>query len=93
MIDVLTFYGRAPEDKHDDIVMITLYQLNTNANALVSNMAAPDALLRGHRYEPATGPLGANISASRFKLHFRSSEIWFKAEAHYLSNGLSAWMS
>ena len=55
MIDVLTFYGRAPEDKHDDIVMITLYQLNTNANALVSNMAAPGALLRGHRCEPYYG--------------------------------------
>ena len=34
----------------------------------------PNALSRGHSVcwnEPATGPLGVNISASRFKLHFQ----------------------
>ena len=54
--------------------MITLYQLKTNANARLTNMATLDALSRGHsvcRIEPATGPLGVNILASRFKLHFQ----------------------
>ena len=37
-----------------------------------------DALSRGHSVcwnEPATGPLGVNISASRFKLHFQKFGI------------------
>ena len=73
MIDVWTVCWRAPEDEHNDRAMITLYQLKTNANARLNNMATSDTLLRGHSVcwnEPATGPLGVNISASRFKLHF-----------------------
>ena len=53
--------------------MITLYQLKTNVNARLTNKAASDALPRGHSVcwnEPAMGPLGVNISDSRFKLHF-----------------------
>ena len=53
--------------------MITLYQMKTNANARLTNMATSDAFLRGHSVcwnEPATGPLSVSISASRFKLHF-----------------------
>ena len=37
-------------------------------------MATSDTLSRGHsvcQNEPATGPLGVNISAFRFKLHFQ----------------------
>ena len=61
-IDVLTVCWRVPEDKHNDRAMIILYQLKTNANARLANMAASDAdaLLRGHNVfwnEPATGPL------------------------------------
>ena len=77
MIDVWTECWRAPEDKHNDRAMITLYQLKTNANARLSNMVASDALLRGHSVcwnEPATGPLGMNTSASRLKLHFKEFE-------------------
>ena len=36
-------------------------------------MAASDTLLRGHSMcwdETATGPLGVNISAFQFKVHF-----------------------
>ena len=42
--------ARAPEDKHNDRAMITLYQLKTSANARLANKAASnaDALLRGH---------------------------------------------
>ena len=40
--------------------MITLYQLKTNTNAQLANMAASNA----------SGFLGVNISAFRFKLHF-----------------------
>ena len=55
--------------------MITSYQIKTNANARLTDMVASDAdaLLRGHSVfwnEPATGPLGVNIAAFRFKLHF-----------------------
>ena len=73
MIDVWTECWRAPEDKHNDRAMITLYQLKMNANAWLTNMAAADALLRGHGVcwnEPAMGPQIVNILASRFKLHF-----------------------
>ena len=72
MIDVWTEFWRAPEDKHNDRAMITLYQLKTNANAWLTSMVASDTLLRSHSVcwnEPATGPLVVNISASRFKLH------------------------
>ena len=78
MIDVWTVCWRAPEEKHNDKAMITLYQLKTNANTWLTNMAASDALPRSHSLcwnEPATG---VNISASRFKSHFRSSEMWFE---------------
>ena len=75
IIDVMTVCWRVPEDKHNDRAMIILNQLKTNANAQLANMAASDAdaLLRGHSVfwnEPATGPLGVNIAAFRFKLHF-----------------------
>ena len=81
MIDVLTVCWRAPEDKHNDRAMITLYQLKTNANARLTNKATSDDLLHGHSVcwnEPAVGPLGVNISASRFKLHFQKfgNVIW-----------------
>ena len=33
LIDVWTVCRRAPEDKHNDRAMITLYQLKTNVNA------------------------------------------------------------
>ena len=48
MIDVWTVCCRAPEEKHNDRAMIALYQLKTNANARLTNMAASDALPRGH---------------------------------------------
>ena len=74
MIDCMTAMWivcwRTPEDKHNNRAVITLYQLKTNANARLTNMAASD---RGHSVcwnEPATGPLDVNISASRIKLHF-----------------------
>ena len=43
IIDVLTVCWRVPEDKHNDRAMIILYQLKTNANARLANMAASDA--------------------------------------------------
>ena len=48
MIDVWTVCCRVPEEKHNDRAMIALYQLKTNANARLTNMAASDALPRGH---------------------------------------------
>ena len=73
----------APEDKHNDRAIITLYQLKKNANVPLANIAASDAdaLLRGHSVfwnEPATGPLGVNIPAFRLKLHFKKfgNVIW-----------------
>ena len=48
MIDVWTVCWRAPEDKHNDWTMVTLNQVKTNANARLTNIAAPDAILRGH---------------------------------------------
>ena len=73
MIDVLTECWRAPENKHKDWAMNTLYQLKTNANAKLANIAASDsdALLWGNGVfwnEPATG---VKISAFRLKLHFK----------------------
>ena len=53
--------------------MSNLCLLKKNENAWLANMATSNALLRGHSVcwnEPAMGPLGVNISASRFKLHF-----------------------
>ena len=75
MINVLTVCWKAPEGKHNDRVMITLYQMKMNANAWLANMTVSDAeaLLRGNGViwnEPAKGPLGVNILAFRFKLHF-----------------------
>ena len=75
MINVLTVCWKAPEDKHNDRVMITLYQMKMNANAWLANMTVSDAeaLLRSNGViwnEPAKGPLGVNILAFRFKLHF-----------------------
>ena len=72
-IDVWAVYWRAPEDKHNDRAMITLYQMKTNTNAQLNNKAASNTPLRGHNVcwnEPATG-LSVNISASKFKLPFR----------------------
>ena len=77
MIAVWTVCWRAPEENHNDMAMITLYQLKRNANARLTNMAASDALPRGHSVcwnEPATGPLGVNISSCIF----RSLEMWFE---------------
>ena len=74
MTDVWTVFCRAHEEKYNDRAMITLYRLKTNANARLTNMATFDALSRGHSMcwnEPATGPPDVNISASRFKLHFK----------------------
>ena len=48
MIDMWTVCWRTPEDKHNNRAVITLYQLKTNANARLNNMAASDTLLRGH---------------------------------------------
>ena len=48
MIDEWTVCWRAPEEKHSDRAMITLYQLKTNANARLNNMAPSGTLLRGH---------------------------------------------
>ena len=73
MIDVWTVCLRAPVEKHKDRAMITLYQLKTNGNARLNNMAASDTPLRDHSVcwnELATGPLGVDILASQFKLHF-----------------------
>ena len=60
-----------------------LYQLKKSANLPLANIAASDAdaLLHGHGVfwnEPATGPLGVNISAFRLKLHFKKfgNVIW-----------------
>ena len=74
MIDMWTVCWRAHEEKYNNRVMITLYQLKTDANAQLTNRATSDTLSSGHSVswnEPATGPLGVNISASRFKLHFQ----------------------
>ena len=72
-IDMWTVCWRAHEEKYNDKAMITLYQLKTNANTRLTNIATSGALSRGHSVcwnEPAAGSLGENISASRFKLHF-----------------------
>ena len=44
--DVWTSCWRAPEDKHNDRAMITLYQLKTNANARLNNMAASNTIVK-----------------------------------------------
>ena len=81
MIDMWTVCWRAHEEKYNDRAMITLYRLKTKANARLTNVATSNALSRGHSVcwnEPATGPLGVNISASRLKLHFQKfgNVIW-----------------
>ena len=81
MIDMWTVSWKAHEEKYNDKAIITLYQLKTNANTRLTNMATSDALSRGHTVcwnEPATRPLGVNISASPFKLHFKKfgNMIW-----------------
>ena len=81
MLDMWTVCWRAHEEKYNDRAMITLYRLKTKANARLTNVATSNALSRGHSVcwnEPATGPLGVNISASRFKLHFQKfgNVIW-----------------
>ena len=43
MINVFTVCLKAPEDKHNDRVMIPLYQMKTNANAWLANMTVSDA--------------------------------------------------
>ena len=75
MIDVFTVCWRAPEGKHNDRAMITLYQMKTNANAWLANITVShvNALLHGNGVfwnEPAKGFLGVNILAFRFNLHF-----------------------
>ena len=78
MIDVWTVCWRAPVDKYNDRAIIALNQQKTNANARLTNKAASDALLLGHGVcwnEPATGPFGVNISASRFNLHLQKFGI------------------
>lgn len=67
---------------------LILYQLKTNARLI--NMVASDAFSRGHSLrwkEPATGPLGVNISVSRFKLHFQKfgNVIWGFFPREFLS--------
>ena len=49
--------------------MVTLYLVKTNKNARLTNIAAPDAILRGHSV-CCNEPTRVDISASRFKLHF-----------------------
>ena len=74
MIDMWTVCWRAHEEKYNDRAMITLYQLKTNVSVRLTNMATSDALSRGHSMcwkKPLAGPLGVNISVSRFKLHFQ----------------------
>ena len=61
--------------------MISLYQLETNANVRLTDKVASDALSRGHSVcwnESATGPLGVHILASWFELHFKKFRdgIW-----------------
>ena len=65
------------------IVQYQLYQLKKSANVRLANIAASDAdaFLHGHGVfwnEPATGPLGVNISAFRLKFHFKKfgNVIW-----------------
>ena len=81
MIDMWTICWRAHEEMYRNGAMINFYQLKTNANVRLTIRATSDALSRGHNVswnEPATGPLGVNISASRLKLHFQKfgNVIW-----------------
>ena len=98
MIDLWTVCWRAPEEKCNDRAMITLYQLKMYANARLTNVAPSDALPRGPSVcwnEPAAGPLGVKVLASRF----RSSEIWFeviifiKPYKNVISSHVSFWAS
>ena len=93
-----TVCWRAPEDKHNDRTMITLYQLRTNADAWLTNIAAPDALVRDHSMclrEPTTQVWTFRLLDSNCIL--RSSEMWFKVVIfikpykHFISSHLSFW--
>ena len=69
------------QEMYRNRAMIIFYQLKTNANVRLTIVATSDALSRGHNVswnEPATGPLGVNIPASRLKLHFQrfGNVIW-----------------
>ena len=91
MIDVWTVCWRAPEEKHNDGALITLYRLKTNANARLTNIAASDALLRGH-----------SLWTLRFldsSCIYGSSEMWLeiiicnKPYKHFISFHVSFWAS
>ena len=99
MIDVWTVYWRAPEDKHNDIAMITWYQLKTNANVRLTNIAASDALRRGHSMcwnEATKGPPGVwTFRPLGSNCILRSSRLLFfvKPYKHFTSFHLSFWAS
>ena len=91
MIDVWAVCWRAPEEKLNDGALITLYQLKTKANARLTNIAASDALLRGHR-----------LWTLRFldsSCIYGSSEMWLeiiicnKPYKHFISFHVSFWAS
>ena len=91
MIDVWAVCWRAPEEKLNDGALITLYQLKTKANARLTNIAASDALLRGHR-----------LWTLRFldsSCIYGSSEMWLeiiifnKPYKHLISFHVSFWAS
>ena len=74
---------RAYEEKYSGRAMITLYQLTTNANARLTNMATSYALSCGHSVcwnEPATGLLDVNISETWFEFI-----IFIKKYKHFIS--------
>ena len=82
---------RAPEEKLNDGALITLYQLKTKANARLTNIAASDALLRGH-----------SLWTLRFldsSCIYGSSEMWLeiiicnKPYKHFISFHVSFWAS
>ena len=103
MIDMWTICWRAHEEMYRNGAMINFYQLKTNANVQLTIRATSDALSRGHNVswnEPATGPLGVNISASRLKLHFQKfgNVIWgyyffTKPYKYFISFHLNFWAS
>ena len=91
MIDVWAVCWRAPEEKLNDGALITLYQLKTKANARLTNIAASDALLRGH-----------SLWTLRFldsSCIYGSSEMWLeiiifnKPYKHLISFHVSFWAS
>ena len=76
--------------------MITLYQMKTNANARLTNMATSDALLRGHSVCWNEQWAFRLLDSSCI---FRSSEMWFeviifiKPYNHFISFHVSFWAS